>query len=83
MKLTDEYQAAVNLGYVSQKQAERIMMDNLGIDSENELQRKSFFAGYLWANFLYGWHITDSDKGAAHIAWETYCEHIETKERMK
>lgn len=75
--ISDEYQAAVNLGYISKSAAEKecSRMDINNIDRENTLQRKAFFAGFLFLSFKFGWDLTEKDMSDARSAWDLWCNH--------
>lgn len=79
--LTDEFQAAVHLGYLTKEEAEREQSrwSVRGIDREDQLQRKAFRAGFLWAFWRHGWGMTDEDLAAASDAWNLWCDHQEGK----
>ena len=80
--LSDEMQAAVNLGYISQKSAENVYkrLNITQVNRDDVLQRKSFLAGYLFMNFKFKWDILDSDMDQAKSAWNEWCDHIEKTE---
>lgn len=75
--ISDEYQAAVNLNLLSQEAAEKeyARLVPIRIDREDTLQRKSFFAGYLFMNFKFEWDVSESDMNDAKHAWNQWCDH--------
>lgn len=77
--LSQEYQAAVDLGYISQEAAERkyARLNINKIDRDDVFQRKSFFAGYLFMNFKFEWDVTEKDMSDAKHAWNQWCDYQE------
>ena len=80
--LTPEYEAAVRLGVITEKQAEAALMKAgiTMIDRNDSYQRKAFFAGYLWMNFKLEWDVTGKDLETADVMWNEWCDHIERKQ---
>jgi len=79
-KLTDEYRAAVNLGYISEARAEKELRAAKiisEVDREDVWQKKTFYAGYLWMNFQMSWDVTENDLKHAEDAWHKYCDHMD------
>ena len=42
-------------------------------------EKRAFLAGYLWANFMFDWNVTDTDMDQANAAYVEWLRHLEAK----